>query len=188
MIQPGILSNTLIRRIEDNEITVANFKELQEEFSSIDLDHDDLRLNLSLIVLCLTHFKKVSQKNLALILNHYKEQEDTSWTDWFELDIESDEESSVFDQLNKKTIYSFYNKKITKNLRDQLKYFTENHFETMKTTKQSERVGLKFLYATINGTDRRIAPAKLHYRGFADVSQSKKSGKASSRLAKTIFR
>lgn len=187
MTKPGNLGTVSIRRKEDVNVIVGNFEKLLKTFHSIETEND-LKAMLSLIILCLIHFKKINQKNLDTVISHYKDDEDLGWAKWFELDVDADTVEQLFDNLDKKTLYSFYNKELTKPLRTALKQFSENHFEMEKTTKQGKRVGMKLLYATLNGNDRRITPAKLHYRGFADVSQSKKSGKAASKLAKTIFR
>ena len=185
MIKPGHLGDVLIRSKEGDNRTATNFRNLLNKFDSFDSENN-LKASLSLIIICLRYFNKISQKNIEALLAYYKDHPDNRLAVWFNLDSDTDE--PIFECLNKKAVYSFYNKKLTKKLRAELKQFTENHFEMEKTTKKGERVGLKLLYATLNGSDRRITPAKLHYRGFADVSQSKKSGKASSRLAKTIFR
>ena len=165
-----------------------HFKELIEEFSAhkgLKKGSPNLKIRLSIIILCLLYFEKVSGKNVGKTISALSESLNERWLALF--DLTKSLNTTLLKAIDIKELQAFYKKQLPNNLKIELTEFADNHFDMTKVTNKSERTSLgTFLLSAISSSAPRVATVK--YPGFADVSQAQKSGKASSRLKKTIFR
>ena len=186
MIRLGNLGEIPTKRtsIEIHE----HFQDLLKEFKGLEARKKglpNLKIRLSIIILCLLYFEKVSGKTITTIVSALSKNINEKWLALFDLSKALD--SSSLEAIDKKALQAYYKKQLPNNLKIEINEFADNHFDMTKVTNKSESRSLStILFSAINESAPRMASVK--FPGFADVSQAKKSGKASSRLKKTIFR
>lgn len=165
-----------------------HFQDLLEEYEELDMRKKglpNLKIRLSIIILCALYFEEVNKKSINTIINALAESLTDKWLALFDLTKALD--AKLLESIDKKAFLAYYKKQLPNSLKIELNEFADNHFDMTKVTNKNERTGLgTLLFSAINGSAPRVATVK--YNGFVGISQAKKPGKASSRLKKTIFR